>query len=173
MLEKGVDLEQNATYFQKRQFRYQKNKFNNAKILKLNATDLYLVGGRDSYPALISRTDFKVRDSCIKINLTNGELTLKAKMLHERNEHGICSIGQYIYCIGGSSKPKNSERFNVLQNRWKLIPGGELDENCLGFTCTAIKQRFIYTFGCVGKKLKRKDMTTDKFMRLDVLKMSW
>jgi len=64
--------------------------------------------------------EYEVPRSCFKIDIATGEISQRADLLEPRIHFGACSIGLFIYAIGG--KYANCERFNISKNYWQWIP---------------------------------------------------
>ena len=74
------------------------------KIIQVNANDIYVTGGNDSeIDSEEAGRDPNVLKTTLHISLKDSIISQKADMLFERQAHGICSVNNHIYCIGGIS----------------------------------------------------------------------
>ena len=94
--------------------------FANMKIVQVNKTEVFLFGGIQNRPSLLSR-DYEPEQSVLKIDVVTGELMQKAEMLRERKRFGGISIGHLVYILGGYSDTVNvndCERYDILRDTW-------------------------------------------------------
>jgi len=88
--------------------------------------DLYVIGGYEYCPSLVAR-EYDVPRSCLRVNLSNGELTQQRDMTDGRFSFAICNIGQQIFIFGGCNPDtftslQSGEMFNMLSNTWVSLP---------------------------------------------------
>ena len=99
----------------------------NSKMIQINSTDLYIIGGHIDYPSLLSRR-YDPSTATLKVEINTGVLTKMSDMLRGRMSFGICHIGHHIYVIGGQSNidrfkvMKKCARYNVLKDKWSGLP---------------------------------------------------
>ena len=73
-----------------------------SKMIQVNRTEIYVVGGRQGYPPLLARS-FDVTKCCIKIDMETKEFVHLPDMTFGRYWFGLCHIGNLIFAIGGLS----------------------------------------------------------------------
>lgn len=75
-----------------------------------------------------------------------------ADMKHERLFHGLCRIGNFIYCTGGIDSRgfvNSCECYDIEQNYWSHnMP--DLPDCVFNHTLLAVDRRWIYSFGGVS-----------------------
>ena len=82
------------------------------KIIQVNATDVYVVGGNNLTCENQDNWNFIVQKLNIQINIKTRKVTRKADMCVARQAQGICAINNYIYCVGGISQ---QEAYNTVE----------------------------------------------------------
>ena len=132
-----------------------------SKIVHVNNTDVYVVGGEKEGKAV---------KSTFKMDLKSGQVKRMANMGVARQAHGICHIGNFIYVVGGLSDDNvclsSVERYDIRTNKWQLIKA-DLSTPSYAMTLTAVKQRYIYSFGSHDLSYKE-----EVFRRLDTQNLS-
>ena len=96
VFEKGENRRTRSQYFKKKK----KGLMSWSKMIRINRTDVYVIGGDKTYPSLLTR-EYDVACSCLKINIITGEISQKAKMLTGRSHFGLANIGHFLYVVGG------------------------------------------------------------------------
>ena len=77
------------------------NKLSHSKIIQVNETDVYIIGGNNLFRSLLKR-EYDAPKSCLLLNNHTGKLIQKKDMEIGRGAHSLCCIGNLIYVIGGA-----------------------------------------------------------------------
>ena len=92
------------------------------------------------------------KKACV-IDVSDGQVTRLADMIKSRQAHGLCRVGNFVYCCGGLNQGWNSldhcERFDLNKRIWTQdVPS----MNSRKFSMTVIKVNFtwLYSFGGVS-----------------------
>ena len=97
-------------------------------IEQINNEEIYIIGGNQDYPSLVARP-YDVQRSCLRVNIKTGLLTVMSEMFNQRWLHDTCSIGHYIFVVGGRTKigkvVTECERYQTLTDTWE-----DLDTDC-------------------------------------------
>ena len=130
------------------------------KIVQINKTDAYVMGGRDSTIENQSTLNYKVLNCNFQIVLdpavlANPEQKLtvyaRANMLTPRIAFGICAVNNFIYVGGGiassSTYTWTTDRYDVLNDSWQTLDSCKFPEALFANSLVAIRKRFIYQFG--------------------------
>lgn len=100
------------------------------KIVQVNHSDVYVVGGNDTTPSTQYNLQQKTLNMCLKIDISKATVEMRAPLNIARQAHGICSIGNFIYVAGGIEATDNAldscERFDILLNKWKILKNCKL-----------------------------------------------
>ena len=65
--------------------------FSYSKIVQVNHNDVYIIGGEQNHPSLLSR-GYEVASSCFKIEIKGGQLEQKPNMITGRWQFGVCAL---------------------------------------------------------------------------------
>ena len=87
------------------------------KIIQVNATDVYVLGGNNLTCGNQNDWNFIVQRLNFQINTKTAKVTRKADMLVPRQAQGICAINNYIYCVCGITQHEaydTVERYDTL-----------------------------------------------------------
>jgi len=120
-----------------------------SKIIHLEGSTYFACGGSQTnkvyrfMPPTFSNKAFK-------IDIENGALKRLPDMKRQRQAHGMCRIGNYVYCCGGHSANggllKTSERYDLARNVWyEDLP--ELSEEKYSMTMIVVSNTWLYCFG--------------------------
>ena len=107
----------------------------------MNGTDIYVIGGTNDRPNLLSRK-FEVSKTCLKIDIKSGEITERSQMIEGRCDFGFCHIGQRIYVCGGYSDEEQNvfdcTAYDVLRDHWTRINADIPDTFSTGITVQSL-----------------------------------
>ncbi len=130
------------------------------KIVQINKTDVFVLGGNDSTIENQFSINYKVLKCNFKIVLDPAVLAdpaqnltvhVRANMLRPRQAFGICAVNNYIYIGGGvtssGSYTWTTDRYNVLTDEWQTLDSCKFPEALFANSFVAIRKRFIYQFG--------------------------
>lgn len=73
-----------------------------------------------------------------------------ANMNISRQAHGICSIGKFIYVVGGLNADcytDTVERYDTEFNVWEDLLNCKLPEPCFSLTVVPYKKRYVIGMG--------------------------
>lgn len=127
------------------------------KIVQINKTDVYVLGGNDT----TIETQFKMHYNVLKSNFLivldpvvladpARKLTVhsKANMLRPRQAFGLCAVNNYIYVGGGVTKSNaytwTTDRYDVINDTWENLKQCNFPEALFANSFIAIRKRFIY-----------------------------
>ena len=130
------------------------------KIVQINKTDVYVMGGNDSTIENQFTLNYKVLKCNFQIVLdpvvlANPEQKLtvhaRASMLRPRQAFGICAVNNFIYVGGGVTSSGTytwtTDRYDVLNDSWQTLDSCKFPEALFANSLVAIRKRFIYQFG--------------------------
>jgi len=130
------------------------------KIVQINKTDVYVMGGNDSTIENQFTLNFKILTCNFQIVLdpvvlANPEQKLtvyaRANMLRPRQAFGICAVNNFIYVGGGLTSSGTytltTDRYDVLNDSWQTLDSCKFPEALFANSLVAIRKRFIYQFG--------------------------
>ena len=73
----------------------------NSKLLQINDTVVYVVGGSQDRPSLLPYR-YNVPRSCLRIDMKKQEVEVGPDLVRGRREgHAVCVVGQRILVVGG------------------------------------------------------------------------
>ena len=81
----------------------EKKLFSWSKCIKVNETDLYVIGDDNTTNQLIHR-DLNLMKGCLQINTVTGKVVQRAEMNNCRRGFGIQTARQYLYVVGGQDE---------------------------------------------------------------------
>ena len=129
-----------------------------SKVVQINGKDIYLLGGDQDYPTLLTRK-YQVPNSCFRIDLKAAEIIQKADMECGRQGFGVCVIGHRIFVVGGINtefKPiLVPEVYNTLTDKWSPLAKMQ-SFDMYGITLSVSSKRFIIGMGCSKKDDREK-----------------
>ena len=76
-------------------------------------------------------------------------------MVRPRSAFGVASIGKYIYAVAGDNNDRTTERYDIFEDRWELLPD-LIDGKILGHTLISFISRYLLIIGGVNTN-KEKD----------------
>jgi hypothetical protein len=101
------------------------------KIVQVNKTDIYLLGGNNTTIATQMTNAYEVLAHNFKIDLDPQVLAdpsrklvvhRKKSMLEPRQAFGLCVVNNFIYVTGGVRNPsgytKTTDRYDVINDTW-------------------------------------------------------
>ena len=99
-------------------------------------------------------------------------LTQKPRMKEMRQAHGMCLIGQYVYCcagLDGYNILKSCERFDLKNEVWTSdVPDMKLEK--FSMTMMRLDQTWLYSFGGASIHF-RDDLKDFEIERIDTSKL--
>ena len=155
------------------------------KIVQINKTDIYVMGGNDSTIENQFTLNYKVLKCNFQIVLDPAVLVdpkqkltvyARASMLMPRQAFGICAVNNFIYVGGGvtssGSYTRTTDRYDVLNDSWQTLDSCKFPEALFANSLVAIRKRFIYQFGFSAPySLSLSKPYTELIFRLDTFNL--
>jgi len=91
------------------------------KMIQVNKTDVYILGGNNTSPELQNNPNQKTRRKVFKLNLQTLEVHKMKSMTVGKQAFGVCCVCGHIIVVGGfcGEKPvATCERYDILSDSW-------------------------------------------------------
>jgi hypothetical protein len=72
-------------------------------------------------------------------------------MERPRSAFGVASIGKYIYAVAGDNNDRTTERYDIFEDKWEILPD-LLDGRMLGHTLISFISRYFLIIGGMNSK---------------------
>ena len=91
--------------------------------ISLDKRNILIMGGMSA--------DFEPTSAVYNLDVISAKFIKKASMRHERLMDGGAFLGtdKFVYALNGSYTDTECERYQVLSNRWELIPSHQMVSN--------------------------------------------
>jgi hypothetical protein len=67
-------------------------------------------------------------------------------MARPRSAFGVTSIGKYIYAVAGDKNDRTTERYDIFEDSWELLPD-LLEAEIYGHTLISFISRYLIIIG--------------------------
>ena len=114
------------------------------KSISLSNGELYLIGG-----SLIDDPQKNKSPFLYKYNFDKFTLNQVSTLIFPRSSHAICSMGKYIYIVGGFGSKQvmlsECERYNLVTQQTQKI--ASLNNACASLSVCSFFQNYLFKFG--------------------------
>ena len=90
-------------------FKGKKSQATQSKLIQINNTQIYVIGGRPESPSLLTH-DYDVWRSCLRVDLESATVEERASLVTGRCFHAVVSLGNYIFVLGGFNQNEEEEK---------------------------------------------------------------